>query len=321
MVAEYRDISIGGGNADFIPPIYLAEEWAALSRASRPLADFIGPRPLPAAGMTLSVPKISGGTAVGMQATEADAVTETNATDTTVSFAVKTAAGQQDLSIQLFERASPGMDEVIAQDLAAAYAAIVDSQVINGSDASGQVEGILLADGVNAVTYTDADPTASELNAKIADGVQRIHSLRFMSPDVIMMAPRRWGFYLAARDTTGRPVVDPFAPMNPAARFDRVASENLVGAIQGLPVLVDPNIPTTLGASTDEDRVLVLRSSDLLLYESSVRARVLTDVLSGTLQVRIQVYGYLAFTAERYPESVSIISGTGLKPPELQLMS
>lgn len=46
-----------------------------------------------------------------------------------------------------------------------------------------------------------------------------------------------------------------------------------------------------------------------------MRARVLSEVLSGTLQVRLQVYGYIAFTAERFPQSVSIISGTGLKPP------
>ena len=49
---------------------------------------------------------------------------------------------------------------------------------------------------------TDADPTAGELLAKIADRVQRIHAARYESPDVIVMAPRRWGFFLASRDTT-----------------------------------------------------------------------------------------------------------------------
>jgi Phage capsid family len=96
------------------------------------------------------------------------------------------------MSIHLFERASPGMDEVIAQDLAAAHASYVDTQVINGSDAAGQVEGILQSDGVNAITYTDASPKAGELLAKVADGVQRIHSNRYMSPNLIVMHPRRW---------------------------------------------------------------------------------------------------------------------------------
>jgi hypothetical protein len=94
-----------------------------------------------------------------------------------------------------------------------------------------------------------------------------------------------------------------------------VAPEAIVGGIQGLPVLVDGNIPSTLGASTDEDRILVLRTQDLLLFESSPRVRVLQEVLSGTLQVRVQIYSYIAFSAERYPTAVSIISGTGLKPP------
>jgi HK97 family phage major capsid protein len=314
-VIEKRDLSIGGGVADFIPPLYLQDEWAELARAGRPLADFIGPRPLADSGMTLTVPKIATGATVAMQTVEAEAPSETDATDTTVTFAVKTAAGQQDLSVQLFERSSPGMDQVIGADLAAAYATNVSNQVINGSDASGQVEGILAADSVNAVTYTDASPTAGELYAKIADGVQRIHGARFLPPQVIVMGPRRWGFFLAERDTTGRPLfIDPpeFSPMG---RRNGVVPEGVVGSMQGLPVLVDPSIPTTLGASTDEDRVLVLRSSDLLLFESPVRARVLSEVLSGTLQVRLQVYGYLAFTAERFPQSVSIILGTGLKPP------
>jgi hypothetical protein len=177
------------------------------------------------------------------------------------------------------------------------------------------VEGILAADSVNSVTYTDADPTAGELLAKIADGVQRIHSNRFLPPTLVAMSPRRWRFFLASRDTTGRPLVDPYSPSNAMARFDRVASESLVGGIQGLPVLVDGSIPTNLGASTDEDRVLILRTPDLLLFESTPRARVLQEVLSGTLQVRLQIYSYIAFTVERYPQSVSIISGTGLKPP------
>jgi hypothetical protein len=33
------------------------------------------------------------------------------------------------------------------------------------------------------------------------------------------------------------------------------------------------------------------------------------------LEVRLQVYGYLAFTAERQAKSITIISGTGLSTP------
>ena len=39
------------------------------------------------------------------------------------------------------------------------------------------------------------------------------------------------------------------------------------------------------------------------------------EVLSGTLQVRILVFGYYAFTFARYAKANSIISGAGLVTP------
>jgi hypothetical protein len=53
--------------------------------------------------------------------------------------------------------------------------------------------------------------------------------------------------------------------------------EVVVGLIQGLPVVTDPNIETNLGAGGDEDPVYVLRASDVVLWESGIRARVLPE--------------------------------------------
>ncbi len=39
--------------------------------------------------------------------------------------------------------------------------------------------------------------------------------------------------------------------------------------------------------------------------------RVLPEVLSGTLMVRLQVYNYAAFIPNRYAVSTSIVNGTG----------
>jgi hypothetical protein len=61
--------------------------------------------------------------------------------------------------------------------------------------------------------------------------------------------------------------------------------------------------------------VIVMRAADSYLWESAIRTRVLPDVGSGTLTVRLQVYGYLAFTAERQPKSICVIGGTGLAAP------
>lgn len=42
---------------------------------------------------------------------------------------------------------------------------------------------------------------------------------------------------------------------------------------------------------------------DLLLFEGEIRTRALQEVLSGTLQVRFQVYSYIAFMANRYQDA------------------
>ena len=155
------------------------------------------------------------------------------------------------------------------------------------------------------------------LYAKIADAVQRVHTLRFMAPTVIVMHPRRWAYLLAASDSNGRPLVVPDAgnPQNAVATLSLVGSQQVVGQMHGLPVVTDPSMPTTLGASTTEDVIHVLRASDLLLWESTIRTRVLPEVGSGNLTTRLQVYGYIAFSAARYPKSVVEIGGTGLIAP------
>ncbi|OBJ57998.1 DNA primase [Mycobacterium asiaticum] len=86
--------------------------------------------------------------------------------------------------------------------------------------------------------------------------------------------------------------------------------------MMGLPVVTDPNVTTHAGAGSPtgtEDVVYVARTSDILLWESGIRARVLPETKAQTLTVILQIFGYLAFTAARYPQSVVTI--TGLQAP------
>ena len=78
-------------------------------------------------------------------------------------------------------------------------------------------------------------------------------------------------------------------------------------------MVTDPNIETNLCAGSDEDPVYVLRASDVVLWESGIRARVLPETKAQNLTVLLQLYGYLAFSAARYPQSIVEIAG--LSPP------
>lgn len=306
-----------GAGGEFVPPLWLVNEFAALARAGRPTADLVMSRPLPPGTDSINVPRVTGGTATAAQTADGAAVQSTDATTDSVSAGVKTIAGQQDMALQLIEQSPVNFDEIIFADLIADHATKVNVQVLSGTNANGQVKGILTLAGTNAVTYTDASPTVPEVYPKIADGIQRIHTGRFLPPQAHIMHPRRWAWFLSSLDTTNRPLVLPNAEdaYNALARISNVASENVVGTLQGLPVVIDPSIPTNQGAGTNEDIIVTARASDHWLFEGALRSRVLSEVLSNTIQVRLQVYSYIAFLPDRYPTSVSKITGTGLVTP------
>jgi HK97 family phage major capsid protein len=316
---EYRDLLRTDGNGGyFVPPLWMMQQYVSLARAGRAYANLCTGQALPPGTDSINIPKVATGTTTAAQTADNTGVSETDLTDTSITAPVKTIAGQQDVAIQLLDQSPISFDQVIFSDLNADYATKLDLQVIGGSGSSGQVTGVRTTASIVTIAYTTATPTVAGLYSKIADGIQRVHTARFMPPTAIVMHPRRWAYFLAAADTTGRPLVVPDtsgASMNAIATLGAVAAEQVVGHMHGLPVITDPSMPTLLGASTTEDVIHIIRASDLLLFESGIRSRVLPDVGSQNLTVRLQIYGYLAFTAARYPQSVVEIGGTGLIAP------
>jgi HK97 family phage major capsid protein len=300
---------------EFVAPLWLMDEWVALARAGRPFANAVRGLALPPNTDSLNIPKVSTGSATAAQ-TEGGAVQATDPTTGSISVPVKTIAGQVDVSRQWFDRALPGADEIIFGDLAADYATRIDVQCLNGSGAGANAKGVLQDSNIIAVTYTAGSPSVSGLYPKIADAIQQVHTNRFMSPSALVMHPRRWAWMLAAVDAQSRPLVLPAAEsLNGLALVERVGAENVVGRLHGLPVIVDSSIPTNLGAGT-EDAIIVTRLEDLYLWEEGApHLRVFEQILSGTLQIRLQTYGYFAFTSERYSKASAKITGTGLIAP------
>ena len=84
-------------------------------------------------------------------------------------------------------------------ELASLHANIFEQSVGTANNTNGAWQGIIGTSGTQTVTYTAASPTAGSLYAKIADGIQQIHTNRFLPPDLIVMHPRRWGWLTAQR--------------------------------------------------------------------------------------------------------------------------
>ena len=315
---ERRDV----GTAQFeglVIPQYLIDLAAPLARAGRPFADFATNKmTLPPSGMTLNISRMTTGSSTAVQVTQNDAVSETDVDDTLLTVNVRTIAGQQDISRQAIERGT-GIDVFVAADLIKSWHTTLDSQILNGAGTAGTIKG-LRASGGNAITFTSTAPTVGLLYPKLADAIQQIQTNSFTNPTHFIMHPRRLAFLLAAVDSTNRPLVVPAAngPMNAAGVGTGGSAYGNSGyQMMGLPIITDANVGTTYGTTTNQDEIYVVNAGESHLWEQPGSPFTLRyDATgAGSLTIKTVVYGYAAYTAERYPLAASIISGTGLSAP------
>lgn len=313
---ELRDVGTGAFTGLTVPQ-YFTDLVAPPKRAMRPMADLARKLALPADGMTVNISRITTGTATAVQATENAGVQETDADDTLLTVDVRTIAGQQDISVQALQR-SVGADAVIIADLQNAYHTVLDSQIINNDGTSGTHKGIRGTSGIVSVTYTDASPTAAEAYPKLFDLISQIQSGVFGGATHLVMAPRRWNWF-ASQVGTSFPFLQPnnVSSVNVGGEISSNTYGGVVGVLAGLPVVLDGNIPTNLGAGTNEDVILGVTADELFLWEQPgspllIRAE---QTAAGNLTVKLVVYGFSAFTAGRYPGAHGTIGGTGLVTP------
>lgn len=304
---ERRDVT-SANFAGLIVPQYLTDLAAPYARAGRPTADIARKHQLPAAGLTLSISKVTTGSSVAAQ-TEGAAVSETNMDDTKLDISVNTYAGQQNVSRQALERGT-GVDALVMADLVSAYHTSLNTAVV----------AELLASAGQSVTYTDASPTVAELYPKLLDAVQKVQTNFFAGPNVIIMHPRRLAWILAALDNSNRPLAVPTpVAMNPVA-FGQgsVQYGNSGYSIAGLPVVTDATVSTAQGAGTNQDTIYIGNAQELHLWEQGSGEPMMLrfeQPKGSELDVQMIVYGYAAFTANRYPNAWAQINGTGLVTP------
>jgi len=310
---ERRDVT-STNFAGLVVPQFLTDLAAPFSRAGRPFMDASRKHQLPDAGLTLSISKVTTGSATAVQ-TEGAAVQETNMDDTKLDISVVTVAGQQNVSRQSLERGT-GIDSLVMADLVSAYHTNLDSLNVTSSATS------LTNTITQVVTFTSGAPTVALLYPKLLDAIQRVQTNYFQTPDFILMHPRRLAFILAAVDSTNRPLAVPTPyGFNPTATGNGAAQYAQSGyAIAGIPIISDANVTTTNGAGTNEDVIIVGHTSESHLWEQGDGSPMMLrfeDVKSAELEVKMVVYGYSAYTCNRIKDAnaFALVGGTGLVTP------
>ncbi|WP_146607254.1 hypothetical protein [Spongiactinospora gelatinilytica] len=87
-----------------------------------------------------------------------------------------------------------------------------------------------------------------------------------------------------------------------------------------VPFVTSGNMPTNLGAGTNEPRIIVADFRDCILMGEGNAAPAqlrFDEPLSASLGIRLVSYGYSAFAPGPQPKAISVISGTGLIVPAL----
>jgi HK97 family phage major capsid protein len=211
-----------------------------------------------------------------------------------------------------------------------------------GTITGGSTPGIIV-NGVTASTagevWTGGDSGRNDFYSGVGQLFSQIGRNRFLRAKALVSNEAVWNAFATAVDGNKRPLVPPSnqGPWNAAATgdFDPGApDEGPVGTILGRTWYVDNNIPLTFGGATTSPGMSSVSAGhvsptdgsgsgdtftpviagvfdDLLLFEGEVRTRVLQEILSGTLQVRFQIYSYLAFLPNRYQDANSRIISYG----------
>ena len=317
MAIEKR--AVGTSNfAGLVVPQYLVDLYAPLARAGRPFADAARKHQLPTQGMSVVISKINTGTTTAYQTSQNTAAVSQDIADNTLTVNVNTIAGQQSVSKQALLRGY-NIEGIVLGDLIRDYHTKLDNSLINGSGSNGQPLGLLnMTTGV-LVTYTATTGTVAGLYPKVADAIQQIQSNIYVNPNAVIMHPRRLGFLLAGVDSSNRPLIVPQAynPMNAMGTGNGTPTYGNSGySILGLPIIVDANIATNVGATTNQDTIFVVDLNECHLWEEAAAPTYVTfEEPIGKVAINIVLFGMSAFTADRYGKAIAQINGTGLATP------
>jgi len=240
------------------------------------------------------IPRLTGGSTTAIQSADNAAVSETDPTTAfTATSPVGTIAGQVDMSRQLFDLSRPGLDAVIAADLARDAATKTDVELVSGSAGSGRPRGLLNWTGILSVagTVTNAQ---TFLNSLWQAYSQLAGPSGFGASDtsgyLTILSPRRAAWLMAG--VSG--VLPPGAPIVPGR------------------LVVSAGIPTNLGAGTNEDIALVVDRDQVVVAARGPEIAVYEEVGSGSLTVRVQARQFVAVLVRN---AAAVAKVTGLTAP------
>lgn len=265
-------------NAGLVPTRQLTTVINGLANNTRSAIDAISTGALPDAGMSFEIPKITTLPTVAETA-EAGTPSNTDQASSYVTVSVKKYAGQQQFSVELFDRSSPLFITELMNNMAAQYAAATDKAVYTA-----------IATGATADATTIASyPTATELLGVVSRGAASVYTNTQGFAKNILMNTSQWANLMTLNDS-GRPI---YAAAQPQNAGGVVGPTSIRGNVMGLDLYVSANVASANDTDKD-DSILIINPTAYTWYESP-QYQLRADVIaSGEILVAMYGYGAIA---------------------------
>ena len=256
-------------NPAFSPVAYQSNV-VQVNIGSRPVIDACGgTRAIPAAGMTISIPKITTNGTVAETA-EGGSPSSTGIVSSYVNGTVVKLAGKQVWSVELQERSDPSFANIMLDNMTRSYRKATEVATIAAITAGGTQAAATAATAAGIQSFVSTESAA----AYLATG------------DVVAAytaGVSQWSLMQNAVDGSLRPLFSAGQPQNSAGSAE---ATTLFGNVLGVPLYVSSNMVST---SIDESAFLIVPSA-IEIFESSQLQ--LSVNIPSTGEIEAMIYGY-----------------------------
>jgi HK97 family phage major capsid protein len=274
---ERRTLLVGSSAADLVPNVHRPDLFIDVRRSAL-VTERLGATVLDGLVGTVDIPRQTGSSAAQWVG-EDGSLTETDATFDDVNLTPKTVGAMTSYSRRTLINASPSIEQIVRNDLAAVASLAIDNKAMLGDASSNTPRGIVATSGVaeidgsGGLTWQDvlsfissiqgADAEFGSLGwALNAHVVAKLRGTTKVTSDAgagfIMDAPNSLAGYAAAV-TSALPGTPVSSPATPATMIFGAWSQLLIGRWSGIDLLVNPFESTAYA----KGRVLVRAMQDL----------------------------------------------------------
>ncbi len=292
-----------------IVPKYLVDKYQPLAVAKRHFINSLMGTPAYGEKLTTAsaiIPQETVGPGQGPQATQNTAFSTANWATTGLTLNAVTVGGYSDVSVQAIQLGQVRQERVF-QEMMDRYYADQERQALWGSGASGEVEGVFLADGTQTISGGYSATAFAEIYGIVQQAASKVEIADEREALFVLMSPGRWRSLMSATDNQGRPLHGDAttAPMNVGAFVDG-SGQKWFGGLKAV-------VSSKVVKAGEDDTVMAVYNPDFAYFEESDPYTVSADqVVIHTGTIRYVNYGFMMFSPEVRVNSLCLIQNLGV---------